>query len=133
MAPPGWRARVGGTHTAVVAGPVHHGLVVRRVPSERKGGAGQFQLLHPETRGFPLQRVWGGSVPAVHGWWMVSFTGSPSESPDLPPPPPTSPLALPPRVGQGDPRRRMEGLGCEGALMMSSIPGLQGKADHLGG
>lgn len=38
-------ARRVSTHAAVVSGPVHHGLVVGRVPSQRKRGAGQPELL----------------------------------------------------------------------------------------
>lgn len=53
------------THAAVVARPVHHGLVVRRIPCEGKGRASQFQLLQPKARGFPLQLLGRCPVPAL--------------------------------------------------------------------
>lgn len=75
---PGRDGSWGGTHAAVVSGPVHHGLVVRRIPSEREGGAAQPQLLCPSQprRSALLQRpmglssatalpLGGGQPPAV--------------------------------------------------------------------
>lgn len=54
---PAGSGRRGDTHAAVVPGPVHHGLVVRRVAGEGEGGAAQPQLLQPEAGGAGVPRL----------------------------------------------------------------------------
>lgn len=58
--------RCGGTHAAVVPGPVHHSLVVRSIPGEREGGAAQPELLSPpQPRRSPLLRRTAGLSPGA--------------------------------------------------------------------
>lgn len=87
--------RRAGTHAAVVSRPVHHGLIVGRVPGQRERGAGQPELfgrrppgprrLHllPETLG--QRAASSGTIGQGSGPGVPAFQGTGGLRPATPP------------------------------------------------